>query len=391
MDDSAQMAAELRDVGLEAGLDALGFADAVPFLDARSVIEERKAAGLHAGMQFTYRNPARSTDPSRALAGARSLVVGARRYVRQFPGTSPDAGISAGPAGRIARYSWVDHYMPLRAALEVVARCLRDKGFAALVVADDNALVDRAAAHRAGLGWYGRNTTILLPGAGSWFVLGTVVTDALLPAGATPIGDGCGSCRRCSAACPTGALDVPGTLDARRCLAWLVQAPGVFPIEHRVALGDRIYGCDDCQEVCPVNRLAERRHPLEPAEPGARASVDALAILAADDAALLESWGRWYIPARDPTYLRRNALLVIGNAGNPESGAIKSAVSAALRHPQPLVRAHAVWAARRLGLDGLLAIVEDDADPRVLAEMDPACSVPRRVTRPARDASAVTG
>jgi len=123
------------------------------------------------------------------------------------------------------------------------------------VVADDNALVDREAAYRAGLGWYGKNTNLLLPGKGSWYLLGSVVTDAPLPAG-RPMADGCGTCSRCLPACPTGAFIRPGVLDARRCLAWLVQAPGVFPAELRVALADRIYGGDSCQEVCPASTHA---------------------------------------------------------------------------------------------------------------------------------------
>ena len=213
-------------------------------------------------MQFTYRNPARSTDPSRIMEGARSLIVGARGYQRQAPGQS------AVVAGRVARYAWVDHYEPLRRALGSVAMALEAAGWQARVVADDNALVDRAAAARAGIGWYGKNCNILLPGAGSWFVLGSVVTDAPLPFDA-PLADGCGSCQRCLPACPTGALTAPGVLDARRCLAWLVQAPGIFPFEYRVALGDRLYGCDDCQEVCPPNRRSARRAPPRP-RPGRR-------------------------------------------------------------------------------------------------------------------------
>ncbi len=254
------MAAELCRVGREAGLDAVGIAGAEPFEETRRDLESRREAGLAAKMAFTYRNPARSTDPQRALPGARSLVVGARRYLRTPPGREENGGEedSGAPgraelSGKVARFSWIDHYQPLRAALGAVADRVRREGWQARVLADDNALVDRAAAYRAGLGWWGRNTTLLLPGAGSWFVLGSVVTDAPLPPTGSPVPDGCGPCRRCLAACPTGALVAPGVLDARRCLAWLVQAPGVFPVEHRVALGDRLYGCDDCQEVCPVN------------------------------------------------------------------------------------------------------------------------------------------
>ena len=172
-----------------------------------------------------------------------------------------------GTAGRKGGWrctAWIDHYRPLRAALGRVAEHLQSAGWRARVVADDNALVDRAAAVRAGLGWYGKNTNVLLPGAGSWFVLGSVLTDAPLTAGTSsprPVPDGCGSCQQCLTACPTGALVGAGQLDGRRCLAWLLQAPGVFPPEFRVALGDRMYGCDDCQTVCPINRMATRRHP----------------------------------------------------------------------------------------------------------------------------------
>ncbi len=372
-----ELAAELVGVGRTAGLDAVGIAGAEPFEGARRILEERKAQGYHGGMQFTYRNPARSTEPERALEGARSLVVGARRYLRRPP---PAGG--GGPAGRVARYSWVDHYAPLRRALEAVAARLEEAGYRTRVLADDNALVDRAAAQRAGIGWYGKNTNLLLPGAGSWFVLGSVVTDAALPP-SPPAPGGCGACQRCLPACPTGALVAPGVLDARRCLAWLLQAPGPFPTRWREAVGDRMYGCDDCQEVCPPNRAAARRQPPPAAEAGAQATVDALAVLAASDAALLERYGRWYIPGRQPRYLRRNALLVLGNAGDPDDESVVAAVADALRHRDGLVRAHAVWAAARLGLSEMVAVVAGDPDPLVGAEVAGIESVPcRRTPRP---------
>jgi len=369
---------ELCALGLAAGLQRIGIATAEPFDDVRETLEARKAAGLSAAMQFSYRNPARSTDPSRILPGAQALVVGARGYAAAVAPASSQLQ-ARGPLARVARYATDDHYGALRAALEVVAVRLRGDGWAAQVVLDDNALVDRAAAHRAGIGWYGKNSNILIDGVGSWFVLGSVVTDAPLAQARRTVrapaamASGCGSCARCLTACPTGAIVEPGVVDARRCLAWLVQAEGVFPRQHRVALGDRLYGCDECQEVCPPSARTERGEgPAAVAVAGVAepAWVSLVDLLAASDDELLVAHGRWYIARRDPDHLRRNALVALANAATvPVEDRVRDAVERACRHPRPLVRAHAVWAARRLGLHATLDSLQDDADPLVQAEL----------------------
>ena len=355
---------ELRGLGLAAGLAAVGVASAEPFASACGVLRERKAAGLHGSLHFTYGNPERATDPSRALPGARALVVGARSYRRSE--RRPRGGE---PLARVARYAWADHYGPLREALERMARRLQSDGWRTRVLADDNALVDREAATRAGLGWYGKNTNVLLPGRGSWFVLGSIVTDAPLPAAAERVADGCGPCRRCLPACPTGALIAPGVLDARRCLAALVQRPGSFPVEYRVALGDRLYGCDDCQEVCPPNRASDRAETPLPADDDDEPWVPVLDLLGRSDAELLARFGRWYIPRREPRYLRRNALVVLGNVGDGSAPAVVAALRRAIADADPLVRAHALWAAHRLGRADLVgAGLAHERDPTVLAD-----------------------
>ncbi len=174
-----------------------------------------------------------SPGPGPWWSGPGATAVGIRGCGDGRPGPRP--------SGAVARYARRDHYASLRAALGAVADLLARRGWRAVVVCDDNALVDRAAAHRAGLGWYGQNSMLLLPGLGSWSVLGSVVTDAPLRAHrrrrTEQPGEGCGGCTRCLTACPTGALVAPGVLDARRCLAWLVQAPGVVP--GRVPAGAR--------------------------------------------------------------------------------------------------------------------------------------------------------
>ena len=358
----------LHEVARAAGLDEIGIAGAEPFTETRAVIEARKAAGLHGGMHFTYGRPERSTDPEGALPGARSLIVAALSYRRRPP---PDPGPNQ---ARVAAYQWDDGYERLRAGLGAVAAAVEASGWRAEVLADDNRLVDRAAAHRAGLGWFGRNTNLLLPGRGSWFLLGSVLTDAPLEPAAAPEPDGCGSCRRCLPACPTGALG-DGVLDARRCLAWLLQATGSFPREHRVALGDRLYGCDDCQTVCPPNRREAARPGPAAAEPG-RAVVDVVELLAADDAALMQRYGHWYVPRRRPEYLRRNALVVLGNVGVGTDPRVAAALRTHLSHDEPMVVAHAVWAARRLGREDLVSAAHHLDHPEVRAELD--APVPRR-------------
>jgi len=344
-------------VGSSAGLDAIGVAGAHPFDDVRREIERRRDEGLHGGMQFTFRNPTRSTDPTRILAGARSLVVGARR--------TPAARLAEVGAGRmrIAAYARHDHYADLRASLQVVAERLRSDGWLAIVVADDNSLVDRAAAVRAGVGWWGRNANVLVPGRGSWFVLGSVVTDAPLTP-STPLNDGCGTCRQCLDGCPTGAILDNGVIDARRCLAWLVQAPGPIPREFREALGGRLYGCDDCQEVCPVGRPERTTDGRE----DLRADVESSDVLDATDDELLERFGRWYIAERDPRYLRRNALVALGNTGSGTDPDVVRRMRRALDDPDPLIRSHAVWAAGRLDRLDLLDGIDDSA-PEVAEEL----------------------
>jgi epoxyqueuosine reductase len=371
------LAREVEQLARAHGLDAVGVASADPLTRARRALETRKAAGLHGGMAFTYRNPRRATTPQDLVDGARAIVVGARRYP-SLPVARPDG---AGPVGRVARYAWQDSYASLRRALDAVAAHLRAAGYEARVLVDDNALVDREVAYRAGLGWFGKNANLLLPGRGSWFVLGAVVTSAPLPVAETPVGDGCGACRRCVDCCPTNAIVAPGVVDANRCLAWLVQKPGPFPHAHREALGDRIYGCDDCQEVCPPNirydRLAGRAGAADQRTDAATATPDPapapwvslLDLLGADDATLLARHGAWYVPERDPRWLRRNALVALGNVGDGDDPEVEVVLHRFLAHADPMLRAHAAWAARRLGRDDLLGLVADDRAAEVVEEL----------------------
>ncbi|MBM3684493.1 MAG: tRNA epoxyqueuosine(34) reductase QueG [Actinobacteria bacterium] len=338
----------VRTAGIEAGLDAVGVTDVAPFTGARAAIRHRVEQGHAADMGFVFRDPDRATDPRRLLRDAASLVVGARSYAAVDPPHDPEVeGDRRGaPAGRVARYARADEYGALRVGLDAVRDRLRAAGHRAAVIVDQNSLVDRAAAQRAGLGWFGVSSNLLLPGRGSWFVLGSVVTDAVLPTD-PPVAEGCGPCRRCMDGCPTGAIVAPGVVDGRRCLAWVVQAPGSIPEHLRVAVGDRIYGCDDCQEVCPPNRREVSVGLGRAATVAPPVTVPLLELLEADDATILARHGRWYLHDRDPRWLRRTALVALGNVAEPGDPGATAVLDRYAAGDDPVLAEHARWAQRR--------------------------------------------
>ncbi|MEN9801905.1 MAG: tRNA epoxyqueuosine(34) reductase QueG [Actinomycetota bacterium] len=384
--DGVALVEELREVAAASGLDRIGVCDASILERTRAELHRRKSAGLSDTMQFTFRNPERSTDPSATMTDVRSIVVGARSYFvanssehvanRSEPSQVVDAGHAT--FARVAKYAQHDHYSELRSGLEDVADVLRNRGFNARVIADENNLVDREVAYRAGIGWYGKNANLLLPGAGSWFVLGSVLTNAELPTNSSAVADGCGQCRRCIDACPTGAIVAEGVIDARKCLAWLLQKPGSFPREFRVDLGDRIYGCDDCQDSCPITVRLGPRHGARIGGEGVGidgrsdgALVDLLDLLEASDGELMERFGRWYVPERDPIWVRRNALIILGNvAPIPLSPRAVAVLETCAQSSNPFLRAQTLWTAHRSGVDHIVSSLSADLDPIVQDERD---------------------
>ncbi len=349
----------IHELARSGGCIGFGVCDAAPFPDVRESLEERAASGASGGVRFTYTDPAVATDVSRSFPWARRLAVAARAYL---PGAG-SPGAAAPGTGRVARFATEDHYEGLRITLGAIANVLRDAGHRAAVLVDDNRLVDRAAAVRAGIAWWGKSTMVLVPGAGPWVLLGAVATDAELEP-SPPMSRDCGTCDACLPACPTGALVAPGVLDARRCISHWLQAPGVIPRAMRPAIGDRIYGCDDCLDACPpgwpVLRIAGSR--------GGR--HDLVALLALDDGSLLERFRHFYVPRRNPRYLRRNVLVALGNAGGP--GALE-VLAGYCGHPDWLLRVHAVWALAALGADDatmvLAEVARGERRPEVVAEL----------------------
>jgi epoxyqueuosine reductase len=328
---SHMQAEQLAKLGEELGLDAVGAAPVAPYEETERHILERRARGLFADMRFTMARPDVSCHPETLLEGARTVVSAALCY--WLEGEEPPPG-----HGRLPRYTWWDAYSVLRERLDELGRRL---GGEYRVLVDANQHVDREAAARSGVGFYGKNTMLITRRHGSWVVLGTLVTNTALEA-TPPLDAGCGSCTLCIDACPTDALEEAGVLDATRCLSYWTQSSDPFPEEYREALGDRVYGCDICQDVCPWNRGVEKRRAGE-TRADAEPHVSLADWLQADGDELAARYDRLFVPRNDPRYLRRNALVALGNSGVEPSLAEPLAKGDDL-----LLREHAEWALERL-------------------------------------------
>jgi epoxyqueuosine reductase len=315
----------------ELGIDVVGVTRAEPYLETERHIRERRARGLFADMKFTMAQPEVSCHPEALLPGARTVVSAALCYYAPEPQLAPGHG-------RLPRYTRRDAYAELRGKLEQLGERL---GGAFRVLVDANQHVDREAAARGGVGFYGKNTMLITRRHGSWVVLGTLVTDVELET-TPPLGVDCGECTLCIDACPTDALAVAGTLDATRCLSYWSQAPAPIPAEYREPMGAHVYGCDICQDVCPWNRGIEKRRADEEA---GEAQVSLVEWLTLDPVELRRRYDRLYVPQNDGRWLRRNALVAAGNVGGE---AELPAVTALAEDEDEVLREHAQWALDRL-------------------------------------------
>jgi epoxyqueuosine reductase len=295
-------AAELGHLADQLGIDVVGAAPAEPYEETERHIRERRARGLFADMRFTMAQPDVSCHPEKLLPNARTVVSAALCYYADEPERLLGHG-------RLPRYTWYDAYAELREKLNELGRRL---GGDYRVLVDENQHVDREAAARSGVGFYGKNTLLITRRFGSWVVLGTLVTDLELEA-TTPLGLDCGSCTLCIEACPTGALDEPGTLDATKCLSYWTQSTHDPPDSYREALEAQVYGCDICQDVCPWNRGIEKRRAGEPLPDGAEPHVDLVDWLESDPAELRARYARLYVPRNDGRFLQRNARVALAN------------------------------------------------------------------------------
>ena len=351
--DPAAAAALFRASAAALGFQRIGFTPVAP-LARHDVYRDWLARGYAAEMRYLAAQADERRDPRALSSSARTLVTVALSYAHAGPDSEPDVAadrLARGPRGRIARYArGEDYHVVLKHKLRALAAAVaHESGRAVAFVAcvDTAPLLEREVASAGGIGFQAKNTMLIAPGLGSFVVLGELLTDLECAPG--PLDDAtprCGQCTRCLDACPTGAFVDAYTLDARRCISYLtIENPGPIPRELRPLLGDHVFGCDICQDVCPFN-APDRRQTRPPGAPelAARAgySRPLLTRLLGMGAAQFRKWQRSSALRRiHRPQLLRNVAVALGNRGGLDE---LPALMLALGDPSPLVRAHVAWA-----------------------------------------------
>jgi epoxyqueuosine reductase len=399
-------ASPIKEYGYALGFDMVRIAGAEPFTQSEEVIKERIAEGLMDGLPwFTVERAQVSCHPDALLPEARSIIALAMFYLSEQP-EEPEDDL---PRGRISRYAWgEDYHEVIKPKLQQFAGWLSEYARKEIgaeaetrLFVDTGRMVDRAVAQRAGIGWYGKNTNILTHGWGSWVFLAEIVTNLPLPAD-EPLRASCGKCEICLHACPTGALPAPYVLDNRRCISYLtIELRGSIPLELRPLMGNLIFGCDICQEVCPVNQVVERRLGLRGPggpliqvrrrdafrpQPGTGSAPELIPLLSLSEEEFRARFRHTPIWRTKRRGLLRNVCVALGNLGDARA---VPALIRALNDAEPLVRGHAAWALGRIGgEEALLALrgrLQDEDDPRVCQEID--CALTALATKKSTDAT----
>jgi epoxyqueuosine reductase len=341
--DWALLAARILEWGRELGFEQVGIAD-VELSDEEARLLQWLAAGRHGAMDYMARHGAKRARPAALVPGTVRVITARMHYLP--PAARPGAEVLADPRKAfVARYALGrDYHKVLRAKLQrLAAQIGADVGdYGYRVFTDSAPVLEVALAAKAGLGWRGKHTLLLTREAGSWFFLGEIYTDLPLPPTAAQ-SPHCGTCTACIDVCPTGAIVAPYELDARRCISYLtIEHPGSIPVELRPRIGNRIYGCDDCQLVCPWNRYA--RTAAEP-DFGVRNGLDDADLVALFGWTAAEFDARMRGSAiRRVGYERwsRNLAIALGNA--PYDEGVIAALAARAHDSSALVREHVAWA-----------------------------------------------
>ena len=336
---TAALARRIKARGRELGLAAVGVAPMVPSLRA-GALREWLDAGRAGAMAYMRRTGEERADPGRRFPWAQSAVVAAAAYLPY----KEDRHTQAGLLPHVARYAvGRDYHRVLGERLEALARFIEAEspGARTRACADTGPILERELAARAGLGWFGKSTNLIAPGGDSWILLGQILTDLDLPPD-DPVADRCGTCTACIDACPTAAIAAPYVVDATRCISYLtIELRDAIPADKRADLGDWVFGCDVCQEVCPWNRKTASVDD-EDFLPGQHLESRSLADLVRLDP---EEYRRDFKPTalERPRHrgLVRNALIVAANVRDEEALA---GAPARLEDEDPIVRGAAAWA-----------------------------------------------
>jgi epoxyqueuosine reductase len=349
---------QIKTAASELGFEIAGITSVEALEQADIAFNDWCAKGYAAGMDYMTRRPELNARPRLLVPYAQSLITLAVDY-----GVAAPQFEHQHRYGRVARYAWgLDYHDVVKPRLralagrieEIAGRRLHSRCFV-----DAVPLLERAVAARAGLGFFGKNTNLLRPRSGSWFFLSEILLDLELPADNREIKVSCGSCRRCIDACPTDAFPAPYVLDSGKCISYLtIENKGVIPRELRSAIGDWIFGCDVCQDVCPFNRFSDdARWPEFRSEAGVGARLDLVEVLsiATDEAFRARFHGT---PLTRPRRrgLLRNAAVAAANIG--ASGAVPSLVARVENDIEPLIRGHCLWALSQLDPKRASAIAE---------------------------------
>jgi len=344
--------AEIRKQAQTLGFDACQFTSAEPPPHSEQ-FQQWLVGGKHGEMQYLHRNSFKRVAPDRVLPGARSIITLATSYSRGSDdqeldhsiGGSRDCRESAGVVARYARFS--DYHDIIGERLKELAAYVTQLagGSRSLWYVDTGPLLERDLAQRAGLGFIGKHTNLISRTLGNWIFISEIITTLELPPDA-PERNRCGTCVRCLTACPTAAITAPFELDARRCISYLtIELKGSIPVEFRRAIGNRIYGCDDCLAVCPWNRFAREGSLMKSHRRPELDQVELLELLSLDDTAFKKRFAGSPILRTKRRGLLRNVCVALGNVADESA---LPALQRMLLEPEPLIQEHAYWAIQEI-------------------------------------------
>lgn len=340
--------AEIGQLASAASLAIVGITTAEPFHELAEYLKDHIARGHMTGMDwFTPERAAQSTDPRVLHATARSIVSVAVPF---WTGNAepPDDGVLR---GRIARYAWgTDYHKTLKHRMRLLVEAIElalGRAVEARTLVDTARIVNRAVAARAGSGWYGKNSMIFVPNHGSWVMLGEIILDIDLPPD-LPLAKNCGRCTICLDRCPTGAIVEPYRIDAPRCISYLtIEERGPIPLELRPLVGDYVFGCDTCQDVCPYTGAAQHTDDPDFAPRSPDNSFPSLELLATmNEAEFRATFSGTPVTRAKRRGMARNAAIALGNSRDERAEPILTTML--LTHDEPLARGHAAAALRQL-------------------------------------------